>query len=529
MAVEEIFAEYGIRFNDQELNRAKRTVDQTERSMVDLDHASDGLNDTLRDLGSAFAGYFTVDAVIGQIEAVREYTTELVNFSSQVGVSERDFANLNSAFTSVFGGARDIEDTWDVINDTMLRFQLASEEGGEWADFFRIQLGLGIEDIRRVQNDPMAAIELIIQRTEEMGKTAQEQRWIWDELASDPGVRFAMLAQGGVENYRRLMGTMDETGGRSIPQLVARNRELSNAQLALTRHWESARNELAISFLPRLTDAVNFLDTFVDGMADMLRGSHLLESALGTLGVALAGVAIANFSAWILPAVAIGGFALVALLVDDIIGMMGGEQSAIQGFVESLVGVEAAAPILTDIRDLFEGIALAATNFSEVVLGTIAEMEGSHFLDAASFLINPAMAITRGAQAIARGEPEEISGYRGQVSTMEYMEREDQIARAGYLNRSRGVIAGRGVAVVDSTTIAPEIVSQSGRITVPVPVVRTQNIAPVINRRFEIVINGATDENRVRQLVTQGIEDYDGRSNAQFLEDLIAETSGEET
>jgi len=254
-------------------------------------------------------------------------------------------------------------------------------------------LATGLRAIETRSGGPTGALWRLGVRARNANGTMRETNDVLYDLADrfervQHPVRRARLAQELFgANWRQMLRTMDggsaalrrqhadfeRLGGGVLPEAVAAGRGFTVAQGRMKVAMDSLRSVLATAVLPIFEQITNKVADFTGWLSRMTRGSNVVNVALAALGVVGAAAALGLIAAWgpvVLPFLAVGaGIALLVLLVDDLISLFNGGNSAVGEFIDSMLGVGAASEIVADLRQMWTDLGESI----EWVIGKVAD------------------------------------------------------------------------------------------------------------------------------------------------------------
>jgi hypothetical protein len=342
-ALREVFAEFGIEFDDAQLQQGSRSVG--------------GMVARVRELGAMLAGNAIVSAIRDFANSFEQQAGALQDSASALSITTDELQQLRFAATAA-GLSTEAADA------ALLRLQqsaagAASGSKAQAAAFRAI--GVDARDssghVRNLSelSDEVAAG---LGRIEDPSRRAQ----LAVDLFGRSGARLATVmheGEGGVAALRAELGTL---GGGMLPEAIDAANAYGDATDRNKVAVDALRSVLATSLLPLLTLFVQKLTDVEAWLVKTARGTHVVELALVALGGAATVQAAKMLRAWapvLLPfakmALAIGA---VVLVVDDLITLVNGGDSAIGRFLDSMAGVGTSQRFAQELRDSFEGLKL---------------------------------------------------------------------------------------------------------------------------------------------------------------------------
>ena len=185
-------------------------------------------------------------------------------------------------------------------------------------------------------------------------------------LFGDVGRELLPVLQNGREGIEAYNEQLDALGGGLSENVIEASREATRAQARLEIVTRGLESRLGLFLIPALTRAAEITAQFVTAISALADRSNVLQAVLVALGVVAAGVAIAMLIAWgpIIAAVllAVAGFVLLTLIIDDLIALFTGGKSKIGEFIDEMFGAGAAAQVVLSLSEAWDSVADAATD-----------------------------------------------------------------------------------------------------------------------------------------------------------------------
>lgn len=290
------------------------------------------------------------------------------------------------------------------------------------------------------------------------------------QLFGESGRRMLDVLHTGPGGIRALRDELAELGGGVTPEAVEASRQYTQATEKLSRAQDSLRSVLAVSLLPALSWLVEKGAAVGGLMARLTNGTHVVQIALAGLALAAAAAAVPIIIAWApvaLPFVVMAAkVALAVAVLDDLITLIEGGDSATGRFIDRTFGVGTTASVVRGVRDLWSETAEAAERAVEAVrsFGESSEdTEARHMEENAA---RARAAADRARASLAPGEGYETAG---------------PSKGAGRAVRAKGALVGPTLQTIPMTraVVAPGAASSRTRVTHVTHVSRT--VAPVFH------------------------------------------------
>jgi hypothetical protein len=182
------------------------------------------------------------------------------------------------------------------------------------------------------------------------------------DLFGRAGARLANVLHEGEGGVAALRAELDDLGGGMLPEAIEAAGKFGEATDRNAVAMDALRSVLATALLPMLTAFVTRVTEISVLLVRVARGTHVVELALTALGVAGTVAAARMLRAWLpvlLPfakaALAIGA---IVLVLDDLITLFQGGDSAIGRFLDSTFGLGTSQALVTELKLAFEGLVL---------------------------------------------------------------------------------------------------------------------------------------------------------------------------
>lgn len=348
-ALREVFAEFGIEFDDEELQKGSRSVG--------------GVIARVRELGAVLVGNEIVGAIREFANAFEEQAGALQDSASAFGVTTRELQELRFAAVSAGLGAGQAD-------AAMQRFQqsVAGAAAGSKAQAAAFRaIGVNVRDSNGQVGDLSDLMDGVAAGLGRVEDPARRARLAVDIFGSS-GARLATVMHEGEGGLAALRAELDTLGGGLLPEAIEAANDYGDATDRNKVAVDALRSVLATALLPALTWLVKRLTEAEAWLVRTARGTHVAELALVALGAAGTVQAARMLRAWapvLLPfakmALAIG---LAVLAIDDLITLMNGGDSAIGRFLDSMAGVGTSQRFVQELKDAWDGLKLFLNDFS---------------------------------------------------------------------------------------------------------------------------------------------------------------------
>ena len=310
------------------MNRAEReTRDRTERMTESVNSFRDNLTDALggTEIGNAIdslntrlgslsggigvaAGALAGMAIGGAVVATgamarmavetAQADKELYILANRANTSVRNFQVLEKA-SAQFGVTQD--QLGSILADVQEKLgEFSATEGGGAADFFEAlqnNTSLTTDEIRELGKavqgkDGVEAIQLLKDKMDELGATSQEQRFVFESLASDLGNLLPLFDQGGAKlaDYEE---ALDKAGVVKTEEAIQNSIIFSNQIQDLKTKFEGLHTQLVADSIPAFSVLISYFtkgategDKFGGSVSKL--GGITRSVAVGIVGISAA-------------------------------------------------------------------------------------------------------------------------------------------------------------------------------------------------------------------------------------------------
>ena len=388
-ALKEVFAVLGFKVDDKGLKKAEQGIKKTIGKTHDLDGAitaltfapvSEGmrkhakkvdasakqLEDRMRrvkDVISAIAIGFVTSEIVRFIDGIRAVGDELDKTSQQVGLTTEELQAFQHA-----AGAAGVSGT-DFTNSLGQLQQKAFEAANGSQESVRLfsQIGVEVKDANGELRSGSDLINLVADGLQGTSNSS-ERTALSMKLMGEQGRRLLPMLTEGAAGLAAMREDLEELGGGASPQMIQASSDLTDTLGRLSVAVMSLKSRLAVILLPAINWVTGKLIRLSVWFSAIAEKSHIVEVALGALGVVAVAVAIKFAIAWgvalapvILVAAAVG---ILVLLIEDLIVAVEGGDSVTGDFIETylqLIGVGGSLP------EAWEGAIQMFTDLSNII------------------------------------------------------------------------------------------------------------------------------------------------------------------
>lgn len=395
-ALRKVFAEFGIKWKADDLDKGKKKVDATAKSVRGF--AQDGAIDTLKSklasisptvakLADNFdklspaaqrsAKQIIASAAILGTAAIAlrkafEFADEFAAKAEELRDASRDLRMTTTELQEFRYAALQSGVGVDRMGSALRKFRTdlnAAERWGNGTTWMLRRLGVQVRDGTgriRPMADLMGDLAVAFDRVPNpLRRTRLAVR-----LFGEDGRRMLDVLHGGPGGLAALRDEMDALGGVSEEAAQA-SREYTMAQTRLTTAGDGLRSVLAVSVLPALTWMVTKAKDLTVGFIKLTRGTYLVKVAMGLLAVAGVAAGLKLIAVWgpaILPFVIMAAkIAAVVLIIEDLVTWINGGDSAIGRLIDRIFGLGTSATVVRELKEDWRIIADWITKAAEAL------------------------------------------------------------------------------------------------------------------------------------------------------------------
>ena len=348
MALREILADLRVRVRGgEQLQRANRGVQSTVGSLRQAGRA-------LGAAGAALSSALAVRPIAAATAEVIQFGDEVAKTARILGIgadelnrwrfaAERSGVDANQLTGGLQRLQRNIVDAGEGVQTAVRAFRDVGVSATDSEGRFR-----EIEDLLPELADGFAGLESDTQRA------ARAQ-----QLFGRSGTALLPFFENGAAGIRELTARFDELGGNLGGEFFENSEAAQDALSDFDLVSRSLRTRFVAQFLPTITRVVTAIAEFAATVERTLSRSSAMQTALGVLAVAAGVLAVAlapvilSFVGMALPIVA------VILLIEDLVTMFRGGESAIGDFIDATFGVGTAQEWVENLTAAWDGLTLA--------------------------------------------------------------------------------------------------------------------------------------------------------------------------
>ena len=357
MALREILARFGIQVDSGQLAAANKGIL--------------GAIGSLRTFGSVIAGTAIVRGVKDFVSDMVSVGDELGKTSAQLGIGVQELQSWRIA--AQLSGASTKELTVGIRTLAKNALTAQTSASGEAAKAFK-QLGVETETTDGHLKDSTTLLRdtgLALARVE----TNSERAALAQQLLGRSGTKLLPLFAKGEKGLEELLSKLEEYGGGIGPDAVKLSEQAADEFLLFSVATDSLKSKLAVALLPIISQVVGAISKIVSQISKWLEGTNLIQAALLSLGGILANMGFAalgrigirsllSLARTVL--IPLAKFALLVLIVDDLITLFKGGDSVIGRVLDRLFGEGSAKVIVREIKSIGSALGDLIWNFNEV-------------------------------------------------------------------------------------------------------------------------------------------------------------------
>jgi hypothetical protein len=340
-ALREVLASFGFEVDPSKLD--------------EVDNKISGVVEGAKRLGEALAGGLLVHGFQRFVEDSIGAGEELTFLSRRLGLTTDDLqrwqlaARLSAVPTEALTTAL----------DRMLRAAVgAGDSGSKAAEEFRA-LGVSVRDSSgRIKGTDQLLTEVggaIGALPDPAERTAAAFR-----IFGRSGAQLLPLFSRGAAGLAEMKGQLDELGGGLSDEFVSAAHDAGKEQAKLDVVLDGFRSRIAVAVLPWVSRFVVALQHWGEALSKALEHTNLLKAGLVVLGGYLTVLAAQMLAAFSGPLLAILGtllpLAALVLLVDDLVTLFEGGDSAIGDFITGLLGLDGKDQLVQDLKSAWSDL-----------------------------------------------------------------------------------------------------------------------------------------------------------------------------
>lgn len=335
MALREVLAKFGFEIVDGD------KLDKAEKK-------ADGFAGKLKEIAGVMLGAALIDKVKGFVTEIQEAGDALNDTADQLGISTSALQQWQAAAKFAGAESSDLSAGFRVLNKNVAD---AKSGGGPAAAVFK-QLGVEVKGANGALKDTPTIMRETLIGLSKIEDPAERSATAM-QILGKAGTKLAPLAKDGAEGLDKLLGKLDELGGGFSQEALENIGAAGDAIDELGFASTSLKSRLAVSLFPTLSELLRYGTKLLVGFSKTTEGTHVFQAALVVLGAIAAKVAIGMYAKF-LPIIA--AVALAILLVDDLITLFKGGDSAIGRLLDKLFDPKTGPSVSKMIAEDFDAL-----------------------------------------------------------------------------------------------------------------------------------------------------------------------------
>jgi len=342
MALREILARFGFQIDNRGLKKAETGIA--------------GVIGQMQTFGALIAGSQVVRGISNFVDEITQAGDSLGKTSIQLGLSGKELQAWRAAAGFAGVESSNLDQSFRVLGKNALLAQQGSKQASEAFQ----TLGVDIEDAsgklkpaNQLAREAGVALGSLEDRTKAVGLAQQ--------IFGRTGAKLLPLFKDGAEGLDAALAALDRFGGGLsddlIPLAEASRDRFFEFEIATT----SLKSQLAVALLPLLNQVTLGLSKLIAWVSKATAGTSLFKSIMIALGGAIGKLFIAKFGAQLLSlakaaALPLLKFALLVLVIDDLIALFEGRGSVIGTFIDKIFGPGSAAAVVQAVKDIGKAV-----------------------------------------------------------------------------------------------------------------------------------------------------------------------------
>lgn len=347
MALREIIARFGFQFD--------------QRGMQKADKGIGGLVGKMRAFGAVVAGSAVVRGVANFVDNTTKMGDDLAKTARQIGSNVDELYALQNAAEYSGASAQGLDKGLKVLSKNAL---LAEQGSKQAADAFKM---LGV-DVKDSSGQLKPATQLAKESGLALGAMADKTKAVAlaQQIFGRSGAELLPMFQNGEKGLNDLL-KMTTKYGTSLEEFAGLSEQARDSMKDFEVGSTFLKAKLSAMLLPAFNGLMLKLNQLLVVMSKNPQILRSLAVAAGLLAGVLAKAAIAKFGSQLLAlgraaVVPLIKFALLFLLVDDLIALFEGRGSLIGDMLDSIFGKGASAAVVTALKNLWKAGVEAFTN-----------------------------------------------------------------------------------------------------------------------------------------------------------------------
>ena len=338
MALREIIARFGFQFDQGGLKRAQSGIG--------------GVVTSLQGLGVALGAGIVARGIKNFVTGIVDAGDSLGKTATQLGLTSKELQQWQTAADFAGVGTESLNQGFRILGKNALLAQQGSKQAG---DAFKT-LGVDFEDANgnlktssQLARESGLALGALEDKTKAVGLSQQ--------VFGRAGAALLPLFAKGAQGLDEALAKLEEFGGGLsddlIPLAEAAQDRFTEFEIATT----SLKSKIAVALLPALNQLTLGLSKAVTWLSKTGLNAESFKSILVTLGLVLGKLAIAKFGSQLAALgraaiVPLLKFALLYLVIDDLIALFDGRGSVIGTFIDKIFGEGSSEKVVAAIKGI---------------------------------------------------------------------------------------------------------------------------------------------------------------------------------
>lgn len=318
MIIRELLAKFGVAFDDSGAKKADKAVS--------------GLKGALTELAGIVGGVAIVRGFGHFIAQQVELADSIGDTAERIGVGTTALQELRFAGADVGMSMEGV----DMALQRLVQSQALAADGNKEAleGFKDLNQGLTQSELKNLSFE-----DLLARVANGMGeaKTAGDRLRIGTKLLGREGAKFTATMADGNEGLQEMRIQALKLGGVLSEDQVEAADKADKAMARFGARIQGIKNEIASRFIPKLTEALDWLGRWVTKGGELIRTSNILTGAIGAVGIAL--TAMIGPEKLLAMGLAALAFATIALAIDDVVTFAQDGDSALGRLIDHFKGM----------------------------------------------------------------------------------------------------------------------------------------------------------------------------------------------
>jgi len=303
-------------------------------------------------LAEGIAAAFAVDAIRDFADEQARLLDQIDDTAAALGISAERVQQFQFASRAM---GDDAEKLLNLMGRLQVSQQAAAQGSGEVAKAFS---GIPLKDLHG-KLKPVDELFLDVAEKIKGLKDPSKAAAIATQLFGRSGRELLPFLKEGRKGFADLVEEYNALGGGYPKKAIERGGEFQKQTARLDLAIKSLKGTILVSLYPVLNVIVNAFTQAVVWFRELSKQSEIVRASLGVLGAAATafGIKLAiDFAPVLLVAAAL---AALVLIVDDLMVLFEGGDSAIGEAIDKMFGKDARLDVVQDLRDIWQGIGTA--------------------------------------------------------------------------------------------------------------------------------------------------------------------------